>query len=159
MVKNYFSYAENEYKYFMKDYKDGRVADYMAAMGQSICERFLKHIIEQKFVPSTESELSEKQVILHTHSLNKLLKCIEKNTDVKFSSNEKSKINAINGYYFSTRYPGDDSIDVDKSDLDFCVEAMQICRNKANFPIKQSTQNNQQVQTDTNENNEIDIEL
>lgn len=156
MVKNYFTYADNEYKYFMKDYKDGRVADYMAAMGQSICARFLKHIVEQKFIPTSESEVSEKQNILHTHSLNKLLKCVEKNTDVTFTANEKFKINAINGYYFSTRYPGDDSIDVDKTDLDFCVEAMQICRDKAIFPIKQS---NQECQQNQSEDNEKGIEL
>lgn len=157
MVKNYYSYAENEYKYFIKDYNNGRVADYMAAMGQSICERYLKHIIEQNFIPSSEMQVNEKQNILHTHSLNKIIKFVEKNTNTKFSPDEKSIINAINGYYFSTRYPGDDSIDVDKSDLDFCVKAMQICRNKAKEPEKQIRPNF--VNSSVEEENEKDLDI
>lgn len=131
MVKNYFTYAENDYKYFKKDYNSGRVADYMGAMGQNICERYLKHIVEQNIIPQNINTVNEKQSVLHSHGLNKLIKFIEKESTIKFTKDEKSKINSINGFYFQTRYPGDDSIDIDKSDLEACVDAIEICRDKA----------------------------
>lgn len=34
----------------------------------------------------------------------------------------------VDGYYFTTRYPGEDSIFVDKEDMDICMEAIELCR-------------------------------
>lgn len=34
----------------------------------------------------------------------------------------------INGFYYSARYPGDDSVMIDKQDLEQCKEAIDRCR-------------------------------
>ena len=39
-------------------------------------------------------------------------------------------MNAVNGFYFTARYPGDESIEVTKEDLDICNDAVFKCRNE-----------------------------
>ena len=34
----------------------------------------------------------------------------------------------IDGFYFSTRYPGDDSIEIDGDDVETCNETIELCR-------------------------------
>jgi len=34
----------------------------------------------------------------------------------------------IDGFYFSTRYPGDDSIEIDRDDVEMCNETAKMCR-------------------------------
>lgn len=34
----------------------------------------------------------------------------------------------IDGFYFSTRYPGDDSIEIDGDDVETCNDAIELCR-------------------------------
>lgn len=41
----YFTRAENDYQYYNQDIINGRVGDTLCVNAQSICERYLKHII------------------------------------------------------------------------------------------------------------------
>lgn len=127
----YFDFAEDDYQYLLEDYNNGRVANYMGASSQNTCERYLKYIIEEMFYPQTESEEDNKVNILKKHNLRTLVKFLRKNNLCDFSKDEIAAINAVNGFYYTTRYPGDDSISVDKEDIDDCMEALNICRNKA----------------------------
>lgn len=34
----------------------------------------------------------------------------------------------IDGFYFSTRYPGEDSVMLDSEDIEECKEAVEACR-------------------------------
>ena len=34
----------------------------------------------------------------------------------------------IDGFYFSTKYPGDDSIEIDGDDVETCNDAIELCR-------------------------------
>ena len=34
----------------------------------------------------------------------------------------------IDGFYFSTRYSGDDSIEIDGDDVETCNDAIELCR-------------------------------
>lgn len=43
----------------------------------------------------------------------------------------------IDGYYFSTRYPGDDSIELDQSDIEQCAIAINLCREEVLNMIKE----------------------
>ena len=36
--------------------------------------------------------------------------------------------NDRSGFYFSTRYPGDDSIEIDGDDVETCNDAIELCR-------------------------------
>ena len=45
--------------------------------------------------------------------------------DIKLN---RQALNLINGLYFTTRYPGDESIVVEKEDIDDYIEAVKECR-------------------------------
>ena len=124
----YLGCAENDYIYFLEDVNKGRVANYLAAMAQSICERYLKHIVETQYEPTSTEENADKMMSLKTHNLQKLFQTIEKHTKLHFTNETKNNLRAINGYYFSTRYPGEDYIDVDASDIEICKKAVELCR-------------------------------
>lgn len=46
--------------------------------------------------------------------------------DIKLN---RQALNLVNGLYFTTRYPGDESIVVEKEDIDDYIEAVKECRN------------------------------
>ncbi len=41
---------------------------------------------------------------------------------------EGKKVKLIDGFYFSTRYPGEDSVMPDSEDIEECKEAVAACR-------------------------------
>lgn len=127
-LNNYFEFADDDCKYFLEDYNKGRVANYMGAMAQNICERYMKHLVESYIQPTSREEQLLKNSMLKTHSLNRLRKYLDDELGFQFSSKTISAIKIIDGFYFSTRYPGDDSIILDKSDIEDCAMAVQGCR-------------------------------
>jgi len=42
---------------------------------------------------------------------------------------DRPSLNLVNGLYFTTRYPGDESIMVEKDDLDEYIDAVKKCKN------------------------------
>ena len=54
----YLGCAENDYYFFAEDIQKGRVANYLASMAQNICERYLKHIINSEYNPTSTEENS-----------------------------------------------------------------------------------------------------
>ena len=67
--------------------------------------------------------------------------------DVKFDREVKVETQIINGYYFTARYPGDESIEVTKEDLDVCADAVEHCRESILKMI-------QEIENELNENEE-----
>ena len=126
---NYFSCAENDYQFFRLDVENGRVANYLAAMAQNIVEGYLKHVIDQEYHPTSGAEEYDKAQNLRAHNLNKLVCCVNDHTSLQLSEDQINEINKANGYYFSTRYPGDEYQDVRKEDIQKCSEAVETCRN------------------------------
>lgn len=127
-LENYFDFAENDYMYFQECYRAGMVFNQMGAIAQGICEKYLKHIIEE-YVPSdSEEAYSEKERVLRTHSLTRLTRYMME--ELPEFEIDRQKLRIIDGLYFSTRYPGDDSICVGKEELDECQEAVLECREK-----------------------------
>ena len=45
--------------------------------------------------------------------------------DIKLN---RQSLNLVNGLYFTTRYPGDESIVVEKEDIEEYVEAVKKCK-------------------------------
>ena len=41
---------------------------------------------------------------------------------------DRQSLNLVNGLYFTTRYPGDESIVVEKEDIEEYVEAVKKCK-------------------------------
>lgn len=127
-MTSYLDFAENDYKYFMTSYEHGIVANAMAADAQEICEKYMKHVIDKYFEPETEEEQTEYDIHMRTHNLNKLMRFLDQRMGLKFDREVKAEMQIINGYYFTARYPGDESIEVTKEDLDMCAEAVEHCR-------------------------------
>ena len=74
MVENsYFDFAENDFLFFQQTYQAGIRGNALAALGQSICERYLKHIADRYANPEDEMESFKKQSVLRTHNLRQLL--------------------------------------------------------------------------------------
>lgn len=127
-LNNYWDFAENDYEYLMKSYENGIVANAMAALAQGVCEKYMKHIISECYIPaSAEQDMAYGQ-IMRTHSLNKLMKFLQANLNFCFSDEAKTEMRSIDGFYFSSRYPGEDSIEVDADDIEHCISAIRQCR-------------------------------
>ena len=136
-LETYFDFAENDFNYFTQSYRAGIVANMMGAMAQGICEKYMKHIITEYDPVETSQEESKHNKILSTHSLDRLMKYLDKKMELPFGTDAKNAMKIIDGYYFSTRYPGDDSIELDQSDIEQCAIAINLCREEVLNMIKE----------------------
>lgn len=127
-IRTYFDFAENDFQYFMNSYKHGFVANAMAADAQEICEKYMKHILSEYYDPETAIQEADYNTVMRTHNLMKIARFLVKNLDVEFTRETKAGLAQINGYYFTARYPGDESIEVVKGDIDLCMDTIQHCR-------------------------------
>lgn len=118
---NYFTMAENDYLFLKFDYEQGRVGNIMCSTAQSICERYLKHVIDLN--NRDQEDITD---VMKTHSIKRLQKFIQHNIP-DFTCNWSVVLQA-NGYYFSARYPGEDSFIVDKDDVQEAWESVEETR-------------------------------
>ena len=105
-LNSYFDFAENDFQYFKASYDAGIVANMMGAMAQGICEKYMKHLISEYYKPDDATQQKDFENILRTHSLNRLMKFLKGNMGAEFSKNTQTHMRMIDGFYFSTRYPG-----------------------------------------------------
>ena len=117
---NYFDLAENDYQYFRDDYLRGKFGNALCAGSQNICERYLKHLIDQ-YVRDIQTTS-----IMQTHNLRSLHKFL--NDYLPQFTCDWKKVLLCNGYYFNARCPGDDAFITDKADADECWEAVEETR-------------------------------
>lgn len=130
---NYHDLAENDYEFLSYDYEHGRVGNILCSASQNICERYLKHVID------SECKDMDTSAALHSHSLKYLRRFITKN--IPDFECDWSKIMPADGYYFTTRYPGDDAFLVGKQDVDDCWKAVEYTRELVNkrYPSTEAT--------------------
>lgn len=124
---SYFGFADNDYACLVEDFNKGRIAIYIIELSYYICERYLKEIVEECCIPKNNNDELKKQSILKSHSLNSILKYLKK-YGIIFSNDSISAMLKIDGMYFSSRYPGDDSLTLDSDDMKLCKEAVTLCR-------------------------------
>lgn len=125
-LKTYLDFAENNYEFLIAAYEQGLVGNAMGAMAQETCEKYLKHIVEEYIMPQNSQDNMKKTEVLRTHNLSKLSKYISEYVpDIKLN---RQALNLVNGLYFTTRYPGDESIVVEKEDINDYIEAVKECR-------------------------------
>lgn len=130
-MNSYLDFAENDYQYFRASYDSGIIGSPMAAMGQNICEKYLKHIISEYSQPCSDEEMHEKESILRTHSLRRLIKYIEEVMNLEISDDMETALERIDGFYFSTRYPGAESFIPNEKDISKANTAVKYTRNYA----------------------------
>lgn len=130
---NYYSFAENDYLFLKVNIAEKRVSNAMASLAQNICERYLKHIIEQY---CTAIDCTD---VLKTHSLKKILRFLEEQLpDFKI---KKRIVVLADGYYFSARYPGDESFFANQEDIDICWEAVQETKKSVDVYLESHRRN------------------
>lgn len=113
----YYNFAEEDYLFLKANVEEKRVSNAMCSTAQNICERYLKEVVKDK------ANMLENTEIMKTHSLKKLRKFVQSNIP-EFECDWKEVLLA-DGYYFSARYPGDDSYFVDSEDVAICWKAVQ----------------------------------
>ena len=116
----YYTRAENDYQFVKANYEEGRVSEVMCYVMQSICERYLKHIIDTYYTGEIGS-------VMRTHTIRVLRDFIIRNVP-DFNCDWSVALQA-DGYYFSARYPGDDAIEVNADDVEYCWKAVNVVRN------------------------------
>lgn len=126
-LKTYYDFADNNYDFLMAAYKNGLVGNAMGAMAQETCEKYLKHLIDEYVILGDSADNAKKTEILRTHNLTKLSKYIS--SRLPEVNLDRPSLNLVNGLYFTTRYPGDESIMVEKDDLDEYIDAVKKCKN------------------------------
>lgn len=127
-MNSYFDFADNDFRFFIASYDQGMVANMMGAMAQGICEKYMKHLISIYDDVQTKGKYSEHQSVLRSHNLTRLMKYLKENMKIEYSKETSRKMKTIDGFYFSTRYPGEDSIMLDSEDIEDCKEAVEACR-------------------------------
>lgn len=113
----YYSFAENDYWFLKANVEEKRVSNAMCATAQNICEKYLKEIIKDVANVTGDTD------IMKTHSLKRLKRFIEVHVP-EFECNWSIVVPA-DGYYFSARYPGEDSYFVNEEDVEECWRAVQ----------------------------------
>ena len=129
-LRTYFDFAEDDRDWFMWSYEQGVVANGMAALAQNACEKYLKHLIDVYYVPEDRAEEDARTSAMHTHNLAKLTRFIRYDMGLDLDEEAEDAMDRINGFYFTTRYPGDESIEVDHRDIENCAMAIGACRSE-----------------------------
>lgn len=127
-LNNYLNFAEDDYLFFKESYEQGSRRNALASMSQNICEKYLKHIISEYANPDCQEEAFRKQEILRTHSLRKLIRYIENEMGIAIPRTAKSSLHEVDGFYFTTRYPGDESFFASPEDIDSAFVAIENTR-------------------------------
>lgn len=78
---SYLDFAEDDYLFFKQAYESGNRRSALAALGQNICERYLKHVVSEYAEPENTVEEAQKTNILRTHSLRKLMQYISNDNE------------------------------------------------------------------------------
>lgn len=114
---NYYTFAENDYLFLKINMQEGRVSNAMTSIAQNVCERYLKHVIDC-YCTSIDCT-----AVLKTHSLKRIIRFLNENLeDFKI---DRSKVVLADGYYFSARYPGDESFFATEEDVESCWDAVE----------------------------------
>ena len=58
-LETYLDFAENDYKFFMINYRNHVIAIVKGAAAQGICEKYMKHLISEYMNPETKEELAK----------------------------------------------------------------------------------------------------
>ena len=126
-LRTYYDFANDDYKFIKATLEAGITANSIGAITQNTCERFLKHLINQ-YIPVTNKNRKELTDILSTHNLNRLVNYWNNKSKLPIDAQTASALKEVNGFYFSTKYPGDDSLTLNKEDYKICMDAIEKCK-------------------------------
>ena len=126
-LKTYYDFAENDYKFFKNVFTRDDAPNSVGAIGQRICERYLKHAIDL-YKEKNDNEFYEKNKVMKTNNLVMIMNFITKYKILEISDNVYDKICQANGLCTETMYPGGESVMLTDRNRVKIAEATQICR-------------------------------
>lgn len=134
-LKNYYDFAENDFQFLMQVTEHHITANSLGALSQNICERYIKHLINEyiQVTPDNQKAITE---IMTTHNINRLASYWNAYGNKPLEDKTVSMLRSINGYYFSTKYPGDIIETLSDKDIDNCVEVVKQCKNNIDEIIR-----------------------
>jgi HEPN domain-containing protein len=113
-TKSYYEIATNDYR-FLETIRDGEFYNKIGIECQQIAEKYLKYL----YVTYIDVSKQEERFI-KTYSVHKIALQLNKDLDTNF---DYSSLAILTDYYFDTRYPSDEYIDL-TSDMAF--RALQL---------------------------------
>lgn len=128
MKETYYDFAENDYKLLLHLEEQDQVWNSMCSIAQQTCERFLKHLISEYYQASSDTKKAMAEDVLKTHSLKKIEKFLTTELGLDIPEDLHKALSEVNGFYFETRYPGDDSFFADKDDVKEALNAVHQCK-------------------------------
>lgn len=126
-LRTYYDFANDDYKFIKAILEAGITANSLGAIAQNTCERFIKHLINQ-YIPVTNKNQAEVTEVLSTHNLNRLVNYWNNKSTIPIDSETSAILKEVNGFYFSTKYPGDDSQTLTENDYKTCMSAVEKCK-------------------------------
>ena len=109
-LRTYKDFADDDFLFYKASCQNSVFANSMGATAQNIAERYLKHIIDIYAIPETENEENKKQIILRVNSLRALINYVTRDMGLDMPLALQNDLLVIDGLYFTTRYPGDDVV-------------------------------------------------
>lgn len=149
---DYFDYAEDDYNGFIDCYNVGERYNFLAALAQEACEKYLKHLIDIYYKPKTDLKTARRDGILRTHSLQALMSFLKDEMGVNVTAEIYDQISKADGYIYSTTEPGPDSRLANKYDIERCAEAIKTTRNFALEYIQETDKKGMNNERENNRN-------
>jgi len=137
---NYYDFAENDYYFCKRNIEIESFSTGLAALLQNTVERYLKHIIDT-YVPIDDNNENQRTKILHTHTIRAILAFLKE--ELPSFQCDCIKIGSIDGYYYTSRYPGDGCFLAKKDDLIHCWNVLQYTKQVVDEYISQNNKSQQ----------------
>ena len=121
---SYFAFAERDYQFFSRVREAGFSGEALAALGQNICVRYLKHIVDIHAEPGDEPGTLKKESVLRTHSLHRLIRYLKEELALEIPAQTEKILKRIDIFSIATTEPGDDSFIPSEEDIEDAWEAV-----------------------------------
>lgn len=123
-TKSYWTFAENDYQWFIDTYQMGTYYPGLAELGCSICERYCKYIIDEYYLPKTAEERNAKEYVLQSCDLLKLIRFINGNMGLPVPEEVTQQLLIVNCSKNCSQIPS-------KQEIDCIAEAVETVRSFA----------------------------
>lgn len=127
-LRTYKDFADDDFLHYKTNCQNQNFANSMGANAQNIAERYLKHIIDTYAVPETENEENRKRNTLRTHSLRLLINYITRDMNLDMPLTLQNDLLVLDGLYFTTRYPGDNTVQLTVRDILKYLDVLEDCK-------------------------------
>lgn len=127
-MPNYLDFADSDYVFFVDAYEHCSTFGPMVSLACSICERYLKHLIDTYVYTENILQDVEKEKILKSVSLAELIRFVNNEMKIAIPNGTEMAMRAIDPFRRITQYPGSVSFFADKDDLEKAAKAVQLTR-------------------------------